>query len=219
MTLANGYAADEKDVMSLGEPAAAVDDSPPGYTGVVQDYLADIWEASTEKYLSHDLSGIDRAQETVAAAVAGYEPDLEHVYAQAVGGSAAEFGRSFGQALAGAMTSPAALYDAVQEWQDDDVQPLSPYVHIETRREDDGSVPGTAGKAAGFLTGAAAGVHYPVLFLAGAAHSGRHLAERAVHRYLREHLVEDGGKRLADERDGCTVPGEDGVVNPVRAPD
>lgn len=174
---------------------------PPSYTDVLSDYVADAWGEAKESYLDHDMSGIDRAQDAVASTVAEYTPELENEYTQAVADGAVEFGRSFGQAMAGAFTSPAALYDAVQEWKDSDAPPVSPYVHIEAYRDGDGSVAETAGKAAGFATGAVAGVQYPVLFLAGAAHSARHLAERAAHRYLRDRLWEDDDMADVDVAD------------------
>lgn len=182
------YAAELSAVLDEGDDVAA---TPPSYTDILRDYAADTWEDVKSYYLDHDMSGIDRAQDRIAATVADYQPELDNPYAEAVAENAVEFGRSFGQAVAGAFTSPAALYDAAQELREADRPPVSPYVHIEEYRDGEGSVAEAAGKAAGFATGAVAGVQYPFLFLAGAAHTGRHLAERAAHHYLRDRVQAD----------------------------
>ncbi len=173
-------------------------EEPRSYRECVQEYVEDakayaqdLWEDLEDRYVEHELSGLDRAQEALAETVVEYSPDLENEYAQAVADSAVEFGRSFGQAVAGSIMAPSALYDAVQEWKDTGECPISPYVQMEEHRDGDCSLAETSGKAAGFLTGATLVVHYPFVLLAGAAQTGRHIAERKLHHYLQERLDED----------------------------
>lgn len=159
------------------------------YAEDVREYVSDLWDSAVEEYFGPELSGYDRLQDTVAERAVAYSPDIENPYAAAVADQTVEFGRSFGQAVAGALTTPSALYDAVQEWKETGEHPISPYVQMEEHRDSDGSVAEVSGKAAGFVTGAALAVQFPFVLLAGAAQTGRHLAERKSHHYLRERLL------------------------------
>jgi hypothetical protein len=168
----------------------------------LREYAGDQVDRVKEYYLGEEQGVYDRMMQDIAGKIESIDTAYDTGYDEldTVLDHSSTAASNFLQGMSGAIMFPSFAYDNVTERKQDDDQPLSIYYMVEDERDDPADwkeeVTARTAQGAGFVTGAAICIKEPLVLLTANANEIRQYAERKLHPYLRDRLMdeEEGGR-------------------------